>query len=97
MALLTLPLPLLCLANETVTSATKTLNRALTLRAWSILTVQLPVPVHAPLQPAKTDPAEGVADRVTLELTANLAEQLLPQEIKGWSKLMPVCDASQLR
>jgi hypothetical protein len=62
-----------------------------------MLTVQLPVPLHAPLQPTKTDPAVAVAVRVTLELAPNVAEQLLPQEIKGLSKLMPVCETSQLR
>ena len=33
--------------------------------ATSIVTVQVPVPVHAPLQPAKTESAAGVAVRVT--------------------------------
>ena len=72
-------------------------NCALTLRAWFMFTVQLPVPLQAPLQPAKTEPAVAVADRVTLELAPNLAEQLLPQLIKGWSKLRPVCAASHSR
>ena len=30
-----------------------------------IVTVQMPVPVHAPLQPPKVEPAAGVAVRVT--------------------------------
>jgi hypothetical protein len=72
-------------------------NCALTLRAWFMFTVQLPVPLQAPFQPAKTDPAVAVADRVTLELAPSLAEQLLPQLIKGWSKLRPVCAASHSR
>lgn len=33
--------------------------------AWFICTVQPPVPVHAPLHPVNTDPASGVASRLT--------------------------------
>jgi hypothetical protein len=39
---------------------------AVTLVAAFIVTVQEPVPVHAPLQPVKVEPFAGVADRVTL-------------------------------
>ena len=39
---------------------------ALTLRAWLIVTVQVPVPEQpAPDQPAKREPAEAAAVRVT--------------------------------
>ena len=41
------------------------LNVAMTVRAWLIVTTQLPVPVHAPDQPANTDPTAGVAVSVT--------------------------------
>jgi hypothetical protein len=38
-----------------------------TLLAASIVTVQVDVPTHAPLQPVKAEPASGVAERVTIE------------------------------
>ena len=41
-------------------------NVAVTLLASLMLTVQLPVPLHAPLQPVKVLPVSGVAVRVTL-------------------------------
>jgi hypothetical protein len=41
------------------------LKVAVTLRAAVMATVQVPVPVQAPLQPAKTEPAAGLAVRVT--------------------------------
>ena len=88
--LVTEPVPEPSLVTVMVLLTALASNCALTLRAWSMLTVQLAVPLHAPVQPAKTDPAVAVAVKVTLELAPNLAEQLLPQEIKGWSKLMPV-------
>jgi hypothetical protein len=49
---------------------------AVTLRAALIVTVQVPVPVHAPLQPVKDEPAAGVAVSVTAALKAKLAEQV---------------------
>ena len=47
------------------------------------VTVQVPLPLHAPLQPAKVDRHLGVAVRVTLVPFVKLALQLKPQ-------LMPV-------
>ena len=41
-------------------------NEAVTLCAAVMLTTQLPVPVHAPLQPEKVLPVVGVAVSVTL-------------------------------
>ena len=38
---------------------------ALTLWSCSSVTTQVPVPVHAPLQPVKLAPAPGVAVRAT--------------------------------
>jgi hypothetical protein len=39
---------------------------AVTLHAWVMVTVQAPVPLQAPLQPEKVEPAAGVAVKVTL-------------------------------
>jgi len=41
------------------------LNVAVTARAWLIATVQVLVPVHAPLQPAKLAPLPAAAVSVT--------------------------------
>ena len=41
------------------------LNVAVTARAAVIDTVQAPVPLHAPLQPAKVEPLAAAAVRVT--------------------------------
>lgn len=47
-----------------------------------MVTVQLPVPLQPPpLQPAKTDPLDGVVVRVTEVPLLNDAEQVLPQMI----------------
>ena len=48
---------------------------AVRLFAAVIETVQTPVPVQAPLQPVKVEPALGVAVSVTLVLYANEDEQ----------------------
>jgi len=47
-----------------------TVNVAVTVLALSTVTLQVPVPEHAPLHPAKTEKAAGVAVRVTLEPSA---------------------------
>lgn len=55
---------------------------ALTEVAAFIVTVQVPVPVQAPLQPANREaPEVGVAVRVTLVPWMKLAEQVAPQLI----------------
>ncbi len=48
-----------------------------------MVTVQVPVPVQAPLQPAKVEPLAAAALRVTEAPALNAAEQVAPQ-------LMPV-------
>ena len=58
---------------------------AVTALAADIVTVQVPVPAHAPLQPVNDDPADGTAVRVTEVPVANEAEQVAPQ-------LMPAGD-----
>jgi hypothetical protein len=59
------------------------LNIAVTVRAWVIVTVHVPVPEHpSPLQPAKVKPAAGVAVRVTcVPLTMGVLVHVLPQVI----------------
>ena len=55
------------------------LNVAVTLRAWLMDNVQVPVPLHAPLHPANVDPLAAAAVRVTDVPDAKFAEQVLPQ------------------
>ena len=59
-----------------------TLKVAVTLFAASMVTWQLPVPLHpAPLHPANVDPPAGDAASVTALSLANSAEQVAPQLI----------------
>jgi len=51
------------------------LKRAVTARAWSSTTVQVPEPLQAPLHPAKTEPAPAVAVKVTDVPDANVTAQ----------------------
>jgi hypothetical protein len=44
-----------------------------------MVTVQAPVPEQAPPQPAKTEPGEGLWDKVTTVPETKLAEQVPPQ------------------
>ncbi len=57
----TVPLPALV----TVRAKVLRLKVAVTDWATSIVTVQVPVPEQAPLQPVKTESADGIAVRVT--------------------------------
>jgi hypothetical protein len=52
---------------------------ALTFRAWLMVTVQLAVPVQAPLQPLKVEPVAGAAVKVTTVPAVNEAEHVAPQ------------------
>ena len=54
------------------------LNVAVTLRAAVIDGVQVPVPVHAPLQPANVEPLDAAAVSVTEVPLAKLALQVRP-------------------
>src|SRR6185295_18703220 len=54
---------------------------AVTACAWLIVTVQFPLPEHAPDQPAKVEPAAGVADNVTPAPLLKLALHVVPQEM----------------
>ena len=61
------------------------LKAADTERTPRMLTVQVPLPVHEPDQPVKTEPASAVAVSTTSVDAEKLAEQLVPQ-------LMPAGD-----
>jgi len=65
----TMPLPAPLVVTLSIymlgSGATAPVNAAVTFRAAVILTLQLPVPVHAPPQPVKVEPAAGAAVRVT--------------------------------
>ena len=67
---------------------------AVTLLAAVIVTVQLPVPVHAPLQPVKVEPVVGMAVRVTI--VPELYDALLPTAT-GLTVPLPVPAAVTLR
>jgi hypothetical protein len=56
-------------------------NRAATLLAASMVTVQAPVPAQAPDHPAKSDPGSGCAFKETSVPWAKAAEQVLPQSM----------------
>ena len=62
-ALVTVPLPVPALL--TVSAKVCGVKVAVTVVAALMLTVQAPVPVHAPVQPLKVEPAAGVAVNVT--------------------------------
>ena len=57
------------------------LKFALTDFAASMVTLHAPVPLQAPLQPAKVEPESGVAVKLTTVPLAKFAEHVVPQEI----------------
>jgi hypothetical protein len=70
----------------TVTAIGRRSNAAVTLVAAPMVKVQVPKPVHAPLQPAKVELTAGVAVRVTTvpksRSVAQLAPQLMPPTLE---------------
>lgn len=76
----TVPVPVFRLVRVTVSVETA-VKVAVTLFALVIERMQLPVPVHAPDQPAKADPAAAAAVSVTDVPLVKDAEHVLPQEM----------------
>jgi hypothetical protein len=69
------------------------LKVAVTVRAALIVTVQLPVPLHEPLQPANVEPAAALAVSVTCVPVANVLVHVAPHEIPAGALVtVPVPD-----
>ena len=56
-------------------------KEAVTVLLSLMVTLQVPVPVHAPLQPVKVEPGEGAAVRVTIVPGGYDSLQSIPQSI----------------
>jgi hypothetical protein len=93
-ALVTVPDP--APARLTVSANDCSAKVAVTELAAFIVTVHVPVPVQAPLQPVKVAPAEGVAVRVTAVPLLNDAEHVVPQLIPAGA-LVTVPDPAPAR
>ncbi len=79
--LLTVPVPVPANVTESAKVVTDVLKVAVTALAALMVTLQVPVPLQAPLQPAKVDPADAVAVKVTSVPLAKLALQVLGQRM----------------
>jgi hypothetical protein len=79
--LVTVPVPLPLLVTVRVKGPAFAVKFAPTDFAASIVTLQAPVPLQAPLQPANVEPESGVAVKFTTVPLSKFAEQLEPQEI----------------
>jgi len=79
-ALVTVPVPVPAFVTVRLKNTSKF---AVTLRACDIVTVQLPVPVQAPLQPVKTALPAAVAVRIVVVPTMWSSPQSVPQLIPG--------------
>src|SRR5258708_2136099 len=75
----------------TTVKVTCRMNVATTSWAAVIVTVQAPVPVHAPLQPAKREPGSAAAVNVTTVPSSKVAAHVLPHSIAaGADVTMPL-------
>ncbi len=74
--LVTVPVPV---PNFETVSASCGVKVAVTFSAALMVTLQAPVPVQAPLQPVNTEPAAGVAARLTTVPELYWKEQVAPQ------------------
>jgi hypothetical protein len=81
--LVTVPVPAPLLATVRVKGPGFAVKFALTDFAASMVTLQAPVPLQAPLQPANVEPESGTAVKLTTVPLAKLAEHVVPQEIPG--------------
>jgi phage tail protein X len=79
--LVTLPDPVPANVTESAKVVAEVLNVAVTDLAALIVTLQVPVPLQAPLQPAKVDPAAAAAVKVTTVPLLKFALQVLGQVI----------------
>jgi len=79
--LLTVPVPVPATVTESANVVTVVLKVAVTAFAALMVTLQVPVPEQAPLQPAKVDPADAAAVKVTTVPLLKLALQVLGQTI----------------
>src|ERR1041385_5439082 len=79
--LATVPVPVPVLATVRVKGPGFAVKFALTDFAASMVTLQAPVPLQAPLQPANVEPESGVAVKFTTAPLSKFAEHVGPQEI----------------
>jgi hypothetical protein len=79
--LVTAPVPVPLLDTARVKGPGFAVKFALTDFAASMVTLQAPVPLHAPLQPANVEPESGAAVRFTTAPLSKFAEHVGPQEI----------------
>ena len=79
--LATVPVPVPLLATVRVKGPGFAVKFALTDFAASMVTLQAPVPLQAPLQPANVEPVSAVAVKFTTAPLSKFAEHVVPQEI----------------
>jgi len=84
--LVTVPLPVPAFVTARVNGCSA--NVAVTEVAAVIVVVHVPVPVQAPLQPVKVEPAAGVAVNVTADPLVNACEHVAPQEMPDGELVM---------